>query len=165
MENQKRCAGCEETVSANYAVAQKAIQPFKDEQGALIQALHKVQGVYGYLPEEALKLVSSELDVPISDIYGVASFYSLFSLEPKGEHVIDVCIGTACYVKGAQDVLDRLSKELGLEPGQTTEDGKFTLQSARCIGACGLAPVILIDGKAYGKITPDDIPDILKEYK
>lgn len=165
MENQKCCSGCGETVSDNFVLAKEKLQGFKGEEGALIQALHKVQNIYGYLPEEALKLVAQELDLPIADIYGVVSFYSLFSLKPKGEHVITVCTGTACYVKGAQNVLDRLAEELEVESGDTTSDGKFTLQSARCIGACGLAPVILIDGKAYGKMTPDDIPNILKQYK
>lgn len=164
MENQKTC--CAQQQTGNILLkAKEELQDIKGKEGALIPALHKIQSVYGYLPEEALMLVSEELDIPITQIYGVASFYSLFSLEPKGQHIISVCLGTACYVKGAQNILDRLSSELGIEEGSTTEDGKFTLQATRCIGACGLAPVIMIDEKVYGKISSHDIPKILGEYR
>lgn len=161
MENQ---GCCKEKASDTMMKAKEALKDIKGTEGALIPALHKIQSIYGYLPEEALMLVSEELVVPITQIYGVASFYSLFSLEPKGKHVISVCLGTACYVKGSQNILDRLSNEIGIEEGNTTEDGKFTLQATRCIGACGLAPVIMIDEKVYGRLTPSDIPKILSEY-
>jgi NADH-quinone oxidoreductase subunit E/NADP-reducing hydrogenase subunit HndA len=101
----------------------------------------------------------------MSEIYGVATFYSIFSLEPKGEHVIRVCLGTACYVKGSQLIIDKISQELQLEVGKTTKDGKFTLEATRCLGACGLAPVMTIDEKVFGRLVPEDIPAILAEYK
>lgn len=164
MENAKKCCG-KQGINTTLQKAKEELQGIKGEEGGLIPALHKIQNVYGYLPEEALMLVSEELDVPITQIYGVASFYSFFSLEPKGQHIISVCLGTACYVKGSQNILDRLSSELGIEEGNTTEDGKFTLQATRCIGACGLAPVIMIDEKVYGKLSSHDIPKILSEYK
>lgn len=164
MENLKCCCGSGQ-VDSSLLKAKEELQVIKEKEGALIPALHKMQDIYGYLPEHALMLVSEELDIPITQIYGVASFYSLFSLEPKGKHVISVCLGTACYVKGSQNILERLSKELGVEEGNTTDNGKFTLQATRCIGACGLAPVIMIDEKAYGRLVPNDIPKILKEYE
>jgi len=164
MENQNCCCGQQEQTNSTMLKAKEALQDIKGTEGALIPALHKIQSIYGYLPEEALMLVSEELDIPITQIYGVASFYSLFSLEPKGQHVISVCLGTACYVKGSQNILERLSSELNIQEGNTTEDGKFTLQATRCIGACGLAPVIMIDEKVYGRLTPSDVPKILSEY-
>lgn len=143
----------------------EAIRNFKGMKGALIPVLHKVQNLYGYLPEVVLQVVSEELDVPMTEIYGVASFYSFFSLEPKGKYVIRVCLGTACYIKGAQELLDRLSKELHVQVQKTTEDGKFTLDATRCLGACGLAPVMMIGEKVYGRLTPRDISKILEEYR
>ncbi|GBF11496.1 NADH-quinone oxidoreductase subunit NuoE [Tepidibacillus sp. HK-1] len=143
----------------------ESIRNFKDMKGALIPVLHKVQNLYGYLPENVLQVVSEELDVPMTEIYGVASFYSFFSLEPKGEYVIRVCLGTACYIKGAQELLDRLSKELNVQVQKTTEDGKFTLDATRCLGACGLAPVMMIGEKVYGRVTSNDISKILEEYR
>lgn len=135
-----------------------------DVKGGLIPVLHGVQELYGYLPEEVLKLVSGGLDIPMSDIYGVASFYHFFSLEPKGEHIIRVCMGTACYVKGGQNIINRLSQELNVEIGKTTIDRKFTLEATRCLGACGLAPVMTVDEKVYGRVTLEDIRIILDEY-
>lgn len=143
----------------------QCVDHYKSLKGPLIPVLHEIQDTYGYLPEDVLKMVSGELDIPLSEIYGVASFYSFFSLEPKGEHVIRVCMGTACYVQGAQTVLDNLVKELKVEVQKTTEDGKFTLEATRCLGACGLAPVMTIGGKVYGKVKATDIPNILKEYR
>lgn len=144
---------------------QQIIGEHKEVKGALIPVLHEIQKLYGYLPQEALQLVSKELNISMSEIYGVATFYSLFTLEPKGEHIIRVCMGTACYVKGAQSIIDKLNSELGVEVGKTTEDGKFTLEAARCLGSCGLAPVMMIDDRVYGKITPGDVIKILEEYK
>ncbi|WP_249168667.1 NADH-quinone oxidoreductase subunit NuoE [Alkaliphilus sp. B6464] len=164
MDNQNCCCNYAES-NNSLIMAKEELRAFKEMEGGLIPALHKVQDIYGYLPEEALKLISEELDVPITDIYGVASFYSLFSLVPKGKHVVSVCLGTACYVNGAQKILDRLSEELEVKVGKTTRDGKFTLQSTRCIGACGLAPVIMIDEKVYGRVIPNDIPKILKDFE
>src|SRR5690606_10626776 len=133
-------------------------------KGALIPVLHEVQDTYGYLPEDVLHLVSDELGIPMTDIYGVASFYSFFSLEPKGEHIIRVCMGTACYIKGAQSLIDRIGTDLGIKPGETTKDGKFTLEATRCLGACGLAPVMTIDDDVHGRLMQGDIPKVLKKY-
>ncbi|MRN55016.1 NADH-quinone oxidoreductase subunit NuoE [Paenibacillus monticola] len=144
---------------------QLAIQQFKMIKGALIPVLHEIQDIYGYLPEPVLKVVSTELNLPMSEIYGVASFYHFFSLTPKGEHVIHVCMGTACYIKGAQTVLDRLSTELNVAVQGTTEDNKFTLEATRCLGACGLAPVMTIGEKVHGRLVPNNVPKILNEYK
>ncbi len=144
---------------------QSAIQQFKMIKGALIPVLHEIQDIYGYLPEPVLKVVSTELNLPMSEIYGVASFYHFFSLTPKGEHVIHVCMGTACYIKGAQTVLDRLSTELNVAVQGTTEDNKFTLEATRCLGACGLAPVMTIGEKVHGRLAPNNVPKILNEYK
>ncbi|KUP24256.1 NADH dehydrogenase [Paenibacillus sp. DMB5] len=141
-----------------------AINQFKQMKGALIPILHEVQDVYGFLPEPVLQVVSAELDLPMSEIYGVASFYHFFSLTPKGEHVIHVCMGTACYIKGAQGILDRLSTELKVPVQGTTEDNKFTLEATRCLGACGLAPVLTIGEKVHGRLTPNSVPKMLKEY-
>ncbi len=143
----------------------EVIQSLKNVKGALIPVLHKVQDLYGYLPEEVIEVVSAELSIPMAEIYGVATFYSYFSFAPKGEHVIKVCLGTACYVKGSQALLDKLSNELHVPANETTEDGKFTLEATRCLGACGLAPVLMIDDEVYGELVPSDIPRILKKYK
>jgi len=140
------------------------LEEHKNVKGGLISVLHAVQELFGYLPEEALHVVSEGLDIPMTEIYGVASFYHFFSLEPKGEHIIRVCLGTACYVQGGQTILTRLKQELGIEVGKTTSDGKFTLEATRCLGACGLSPVLKVDDKVYGKVTLDDIPRILDEY-
>lgn len=141
------------------------IDSLKDSQGALMQILHKAQSIFGYLPIEVQKFISEEMDIPLAEIYGVATFYTQFSIEPKGKHKIGVCLGTACYVKGSQLVLDKLSKELGIKVGNTTEDNLFTLEATRCLGCCGLAPVMIIDDEVYGKLDPKNIPDIIAKYK
>ena len=141
------------------------IKAHREVRGGLIPVLHEIQKIFGYLPEKALRLTSEELNIPMSEIYGVATFYSQFTLEPKGEHIIKVCLGTACYVKGAQEIIDRLSVILETEVGKTTKDGKFTLEAARCLGGCGLAPVMMIDDKVYGRLIPDDMVRIIEEYK
>ncbi|KRQ88133.1 NADP-reducing hydrogenase subunit HndA [Caloramator mitchellensis] len=164
--SQQNCCCCgNNQVDERLEKAREIIKKYKDVKGGLIPVLHQIQNIYGYLPEDVLKEVSSELNIPMSEIFGVASFYSYFSLEPKGEHVIRVCLGTACYVKGAQLLIDKISQELNISVNKTTEDGKFTLEATRCLGACGLAPVMVIGEKVYGRLTPDMIPDILKEYK
>ena len=136
----------------------------KDVQGALIPVMQKAQELFGYLSFETMELISERLDVPVSEIYGVATFYALFSLTPKGEHVISVCTGTACYVKGAQAVLDEVKKQLGINSGETTPDGKFSIQDTRCLGCCGLAPVMTINNDVYGRLDPADVKDILAKY-
>lgn len=165
MDNENKCCcGCNQE-DPRLVELKETIESHKETKGALIPVLHKVQTLYGYLPEDILQMVSEGINVPMTEIYGVASFYSIFSLEPKGEHVIRVCLGTACYVKGAQLIIDEISKELNIECGTTSADGKFTLEACRCLGACGLAPVMTIGEKVYGRLVPESIPDILKEYK
>lgn len=149
--------------SANQDFIQQ-ISEFKGLDGGLIPALHAVQERYGYLAEEALKVVAEQLEVSMAKIYGVATFYSYFSVVPKGEHIIRVCLGTACYVKGAQELIDNLSQELKIRVGETTEDGKFTLEASRCLGACGLAPAMMIDSDVYGKLTGKKIKEVLEKY-
>ena len=138
---------------------------FGNDGGEVINVLHKVQGEFGYLPAEVQELVAKELSIPVSRVYGIVSFYSFFTMTPKGEHPISVCLGTACYVRGAEKVLDELKRQLGIGVGEVTPDGKFSLTCLRCVGACGLAPVIEVGEKVYGRVTPDHVKDILAEYK
>lgn len=161
--SKKCCCECGGVDERNEKVL-NIIKEYKEVKGGLIPVLHAVQQLFGYLPEEELHTISEGLDIPMTEIYGVASFYHLFSLEPKGEHVIKVCLGTACYVKGSQAILNRMSQELNVEVGKTTADGKFTLESTRCLGACGLAPVMTVDDKVYARVTLDDVRKILDEY-
>ncbi len=142
-----------------------AIAELKDVQGSLMPIMQRAQEIYGYLPIEVQTMISDETNIPLEKIYGVATFYSQFALQPKGEYQISVCLGTACYVKGAGDLVTRLEKELGIANGECTADGKFSLDSCRCVGACGLAPVMLINEDVYGRLLPDEIPDILAKYK
>ena len=127
--------------------------------------LQEAQNVYGYLPIEVQQMVADGLGVPLSEVFGVATFYSQFSLTPKGKYNISVCLGTACYVKGSGKILEELSKELGIEAEECTEDGKFSLTACRCIGACGLAPVITINDDVYGRLVPEDVKGILAKYE
>ena len=138
---------------------------FGNKPGEVINVLHKVQGEYGYLPAEVQELVAKELGIPVSRVYGIVSFYSFFTMTPKGEHPILVCLGTACYVRGAEKVLDELKRQLGIGVGEVTPDGKFSLNCLRCVGACGLAPVIEVGEKVSGRMTPDRVKDVLAEYK
>jgi NADH:ubiquinone oxidoreductase subunit E len=136
----------------------------KGKKGALMAVLHEAQDMFGYLPTEIQEMISEELRVPLSEIYGVATFYSQFSLVPKGEYKIGVCLGTACYVKGAQEVLDKVEEILGITVGQTTPDRKFSISATRCLGACGLAPVLVVNEDVYGRLTADDVEGILNKY-
>ena len=136
----------------------------KGEKGALMPVMQKAQEIYGYLPIEVQVMIAEGLNVPLSEVYGVATFYSQFSLFPKGQYKISVCLGTACYVKGAGDVFTRLCTELKIQGGECTPDGKYSLDDCRCIGACGLAPVMTINDDVYGRLTPDMIPGILAKY-
>ena len=138
---------------------------YGNKPGEVINVLHKVQGEYGYLPAEVQELVAKELGIPVSRVYGIVSFYSFFTMTPKGKHPIDICLGTACYVRGAEKVLDELKRQLGINVGEVTPDGKFSLTCLRCVGACGLAPVIEVGDKVYGRMTPDRVKDVLAEYK
>ena len=136
----------------------------KGQQGALMPVLQQAQEIYGYLPIEVQTIISNEMNIPLEKIYGVVTFYSQFSLNPKGKYQISVCLGTACYVKGSGDIYNKLQEKLGIEGGGCTPDGKFSLEACRCIGACGLAPVITVNDEVYGRLTVDDVDDILKKY-
>ena len=131
----------------------------------LIAVLHKAQELYGYLPEDVMDQVAEKMQIPTAHIWGVATFYHYFNLKPVGKHIVSVCMGTACYVKGADKVLDALKNELGVPVGETTEDKLFTLQEARCLGACGIAPVIMIDDKIYGELNPKKTVDLINQYR
>jgi len=133
--------------------------------GASIRVLQQVQGLVGYLPPQALKAVSNEMGIPLSELYGITSFYSFFSLVPKGKYVIQVCLGTSCYVKGAERLIKTLKKDYSLDSGGITSDGKFSMETVRCLGCCGLSPVMAIKEKVYGKVKPSQIKDILTSYK
>lgn len=140
------------------------IQSVKDVKGLLMQTLQKAQSIFGYLPYEVQKFISEETNIPLAEIYGVVTFYTQFTTVEKGKHKIGVCLGTACYVKGAQAVMDKLTEELQIKMGETTEDRLFTLEATRCLGCCSLAPVMMIDDDVYGKVDPKKVPEILKKY-
>lgn len=143
----------------------KLIAERKNEKGALMPILQGAQGIYGYLPIEVESMIAKEMDIPLEKVYGVVTFYSQFSLFPKGKYKISVCLGTACYVKGSGDIFDKLQKILGIEDGGCTPDGKFSLESCRCIGACGLAPVMTVNDDVYGRLTADQLSGILAKYE
>lgn len=138
--------------------------PVADES-SLIYVLKEAQGIFGYLPKEVQLHIADKLGVPYSKVYGVVSFYSYFSTNPVGEHKISVCLGTVCFVKGSDKIMAEFEKELNIKAGETTSDLKFTLDGLRCVGACGLAPVVVVDGKVYGLCTPDQVTNILDEYR
>ncbi len=137
----------------------------KNEPGALMPILQDAQEIYGYLPIEVQTMIAEELDVPLEKVYGVSTFYSQFTLNPKGKYQISVCLGTACYVKGSGLILEEIEKQLGIKSGECTEDGKFSIDACRCVGACGLAPVMLINDDVYGRMTPDQVAGILAKYE
>lgn len=141
------------------------ISRYKDEKTPLMMILSDIQKEFGYIPLEVQELISEQIGVPVAEIYGVVTFYSFFSLNPKGKYVIGVCLGTACYVKGSQQVIDKFSEIIGIKAGETSEDGLFTLDALRCIGACGIAPALTINGKVYPKVAVSDVPGIVEEYR
>lgn len=141
------------------------INSVKNSQGILMQTLQKAQDIFGYLPLEVQQFISDEANIPLADIYGVVTFYSQFTIEEKGKHKIGVCLGTACYVRGAEEIISKISDELNIKVGETTEDKLFTFEATRCLGCCGLAPVMMIDDDVYGKLEPKKVPDILAKYK
>ena len=141
------------------------IDAHKDQKGALMPVLQEAQNIYGYLPIEVQKMIAEGLNIPLEEVYGVVTFYAQFSLNPKGKYNIGVCLGTACYVKGSQEVYDKVSEVLNIKGGEVTDDGKFSLEATRCIGCCGLAPVMTVGEDVYGKLTADMIPDIIKKYQ
>lgn len=136
----------------------------KQQQGALMPVLQGAQEIYGYLPIEVQTIIAEELNIPLAEVYGVVTFYAQFTLNPRGAYNIGVCMGTACYVKGSGEVLDRIQKKLGIEPGGTTPDGRFSLEATRCIGACGLAPAMMVDDDVYKQVTPAKLRGILSLY-
>ena len=140
------------------------IEKNKGDKGALMPVMHEAQNIYGYLPVEVQTVIAEKLNVPLAEVYGVATFYSQFSLNPKGKHQISVCLGTACYVKGSDKILDVLERELKIKCGECTPDGNFSIDSCRCVGACGLAPVMIIDGEVYGKLKDGDVKEILQRH-
>ena len=137
----------------------------KNTKGSLMPILQEAQAIYGYLPIEVQKIIAEELDMPLEEIYGVVTFYAQFSLNPKGKYNIGVCLGTACYVKGSQSVFDKCSEVLGIGAGGVTPDGKFSFEATRCVGCCGLAPVLTVNEDVYGKLTADMVPGIIKKYQ
>ncbi len=138
---------------------------YRDENTPLMMILSDIQNEYGYIPLEVQEIVSKETGIPVAEIYGVVTFYSFFSLQPKGKYVVGCCLGTACYVKGAQQVIDKFSELLKIKPGETTEDGLFTLDALRCIGACGIAPAVSINGTVYPKMNPGKVAEIIESYR
>ena len=137
---------------------------YRNEPGELINVLHGAQEKFGYLPAEVQEIVADEMNVSVAHVYGVVTFYSFFSMLPKGKHPISICLGTACYVRGAEKVLDEFKRHLDVKVGDTTPDGKFSLSCLRCVGACGLAPVVTIGERVYGRVSPEDVKGILDEY-
>jgi NADH:ubiquinone oxidoreductase subunit E len=160
----KQCNCKKETDQEKYARISAIIDDYKGKEGCLIQVLHLAQGIFGYLPSELQEFIAEGLNIPLTEVYGVVTFYTLFSTIPKGENTISVCMGTACYVKGAKSIVDGFIEKLGVDIGGTTLDGKFTLEITRCIGACGLAPAITINDKVYQKVEADKLDEIIKEY-
>lgn len=152
-------------VEEKFHELEEFINELPDKKGALIEVLHKAQHIFGYLPEEVQQFVAEKLNIPASKVYGVVSFYSYFTTTPRGEYVVNVCMGTACFVRGAASVLAEFEKQIGVKVGQTTADGKFTVEVLRCVGACGLAPVVTINDRVYGHVTPNDVKKILAEYQ
>ena len=148
-----------------YDALDAAIARHKDEPGALMPVLQEAQNIFGYVPQDVQQIIADGLGTTLAEVYGVATFYAQFNLEPKGQYIISVCLGTACYVKGSQQVLDKLEEVLGVPAGRTTPDGLFTLNATRCLGACGLAPVMMINDDVYGNLIPDMIPSILAKYR
>lgn len=141
------------------------IDNIETTKGALIEILHKAQGIFGYLPRDVQLFVARKLGIPGAEVFGVVSFYSYFTVKPMGKHTISVCMGTACFVRGADKIINKMKDTLGIESNEITEDGLFSLKDVRCIGACGLAPVILVDDKVYGRVKEDEVEGIINKYR
>ena len=163
--SQKKEGVCFTCTAEQEADLKRVISELKDTAGALMPILQHAQEIFGYLPIEVQTMISDETGIPLEKIYGVATFYSQFSLQPKGQYRISVCLGTACYVKGSGDIFKKLEELLGITNGECPPDGKFSLDSCRCVGACGLAPVMMINDEVYGRLTVDDVPTILAKYE
>lgn len=147
------------------AELRKVLEEHKDMPGGLMPVMQAAQTIYGYLPIEVQKIIADGMKVSLEEVFGIATFYSLYTLNPQGKNQVSICMGTACYVKGAGDVLDAISKNLGIEGGECTSDGNFSLVETRCIGCCGLAPVITVNSNVYGKLSAKDVDGILAQYK
>ncbi len=141
------------------------IDSLETTKGALIEILHKAQDIFGYLPRDVQLYIARKLGIPGAEVYGVVSFYSYFTTKPSGKHTISVCMGTACFVRGADKIIGKFKEQLGIESNETTEDGLFTIKDVRCVGACGLAPVVMVDGKVYGRVKEEDVETIINEYR
>lgn len=141
------------------------IAEHKGQEGAAIPVLHEAQNIYGYLPIEVQEMIAEGLDVPLAEIYGIVTFYTQFTVNPKGKYKIGICLGTACYVKGSGDILEKVKEVLGIDVGECTPDGLFSIDATRCIGACGLAPVMTVNDDVYGRLVVDDVEDIIKKYR
>ncbi|MGI6284305.1 NADH-quinone oxidoreductase subunit NuoE [Neomoorella humiferrea] len=150
--------------SAKAGALEKVLARYAATEGALIPILQETQEIYGYLPEEAMRVIARRLKIPFSRVYGVATFYTQFHLKPRGRNIIRVCQGTACHVRGGAKLLEAISKTLGIGKNETTADGRFTLETVACLGSCGLAPVMMINEETYGRLTPEQIPAILERY-
>lgn len=163
MEEKNKCCQCGN--SKKDEKLQNILNMYTQDKDNLIQILNEVQEYYGYIPKEAQIEISEYLDMPMAEIYGVITFYSRFTLKPKGKYNVAVCLGTACFVKGSEKILDRLKEKLGIEVGQTTPDGKFSIEATRCVGACGLAPVFTVNNEVYGRATPEMIDQVIEKYE
>lgn len=155
----------EAEAAKKYTELDQVIARYSSEPGQLIRILQKAQDIFGYLPEEVQAYIAEKTETPVAEVNGVVTFYSLFSSEPKGKHVLNICLGTACYVKGAQEVMSAIKRDLKIDEGETTADGFFTLKSTRCVGACGLAPILITDGDVHGQIGPKDAAKIIDRYR
>ena len=165
-KSEANCSGCATLgTPEQQAKLHEVIDASKDTPGCLMHILQEAQAIYGYLPMSVQKVIAEELGISLSEVYGVVTFYSQFSLNPKGKHRISVCLGTACYVKGSDKILAEIEKELGIKSGECTADGLFSIDTCRCVGACGLAPVMMIGEEVYGRLTPDKVKEILDSYK
>jgi NADH-quinone oxidoreductase subunit E len=158
------CECCKGSKDPKFVKVDKFLSQFEGEKGSLISILQQTQREFGYLPEDVIYYIARKIQIPASTIYGVATFYAQFHLKPRGKYVIRVCLGTACHVSGANKILAEFEKQLGIKPGETTEDLKFTLETVGCLGACGLAPTIMINEKTYGKMTPEKVNEVLQKY-
>ncbi len=159
------CCCCGKENGQQFRELEEFIDKLPNKKGELITVLHKAQEIFGYLPEEVQAFVARKLEIPLAKVYGVVTFYSFFTMEPKGKVAVSVCMGTACYVRGAEDVLHELEKAMGVKAGKVSEDGYFSLDTLRCVGACGLAPVVIVNGRVFGRVTPADVPGIVDQYR
>lgn len=153
------------TEEEGYRLLEKVIEEYEGKETNLVQVLHYAQSIFGYLPLETQRFIAEQMELPLSRVSGVVSFYSFFSTMPKGKHTISICLGTACYVRGGKKIIDKLHEMLGIDVGETTKDLRFSMEIKRCIGACGLAPAMLIDETVYKRVNPNRIKNILEQYE